>query len=107
MLNSCCNCLSQRPFIPLLPQNSRVTRVSNPIRTKAFNRSLRFVELQSKSPIKKWKISCFRHEEESCSGEGGDTEFVKEKVAAEEVVEPKSDRKTGVLKEDLITILRD
>ncbi|KAI3953457.1 hypothetical protein MKW92_010245 [Papaver armeniacum] len=104
MLSSCCNCLSQRPFVSI-PSNSRVTsRVSNPIRTKAFNRSLRFVELQSKSSIKKWKISCFRHEEESCSGEG-EMEFVKGKVV-EEVVELKSDRKI-VEKKDFITSLRD
>ncbi|KAI3933536.1 hypothetical protein MKX01_032641 [Papaver californicum] len=103
MLSSCCNCLSPRPFVSL-PPNSRVSRVSNPIRTKAFNRSLRFVELPSKSSFKKWKISCFRHEEESCSGEG-EMEFVKEKVV-EEVVELKSNRKL-VVKKDLITSLRD
>ncbi|XAR52269.1 hypothetical protein NMG60_11020238 [Bertholletia excelsa] len=79
MYASCCHTLSNRPSL-LSPSLStsrlpRLTKTSLP-----FNRSSPLVDALYKSPKKKWKFSCFRHEDDI-------SEFLESKDAEDKLTE--------------------
>ncbi|KAL8150407.1 hypothetical protein V2J09_020215 [Rumex salicifolius] len=108
MFGSCSYTLSYRPLTS--PSLSR-TRVQNlPARLSPLTHSVHSFNSQSRSPIRKWKICCFRQEE--ISSENLKQDAV-EDILAEELVTPKFEKATVVNKswatnlgEAVVSVLR-
>ncbi|XP_019053817.1 PREDICTED: uncharacterized protein LOC104600418 [Nelumbo nucifera] len=103
MLSTCSQCLARRPIIvsPSFPRVRVLKRIGSswPLN----NRSLRLVESHSRSSNKKWKVSCFRHEDSS--SDTSESELSEDNLPGE-LVEPELNR-SDVVKKDCVLSLKE